>query len=45
MKLNNATDNYNHIQVNTDDNKIVWLALNLKDESTNVLNPEIIVMS
>ena len=40
--LNNTFNNYVHIQINADENDIVWLALNLKNESTNVLNPEII---
>lgn len=35
-------NNFNHIQINTDENNITWLALNLKNASTNVLDPEII---
>ena len=35
-------NNYKHIKVDTDDNSIIWVALNLKDQSSNVLNPEII---
>lgn len=42
MKSLNAFNNYTHIKINKDDNKFVWLALDLKDASTNVLNPEII---
>ena len=35
-------NNYKHIKINRDTNHIAWLALNLKDQSSNVLNPEVI---
>ena len=42
MKAINKGETYAHINLNTDDNSIVWLGLNLKNASTNTLNPEII---
>lgn len=38
---NDIYGNYTHIKINSD-NDVVWLALDLNDASTNVLNPEII---